>query len=141
MDRHVARRDVALEERDIAQVVSHFYAKVRRDPVIGAIFTDRLGTDPEIWSAHEEKITCFWRNALLRAPVYSGNPMMVHAGISALEPAHFARWLALFDETLAATLPSATAQSWSRLAHRIGKGLRFGLGQARERQGGAPDLS
>ena len=134
-----ARAD--LDEDQIDAVVRRFYARVRADPVIGPIFLDSLGTRADVWEAHEAKIARFWQNALLRRPVYAGNPMMVHAGISDLHRDHFAHWLSLFDAVLFEVLPPGTAQSWSRLAHRIGQGLSMGLEPARARaSAGVPDL-
>jgi hemoglobin len=36
-------------------------------------------------------------------------------------------WLGLFDSVLKRNLSAQTAQSWSELAHRIGRGLRMGV--------------
>lgn len=128
-------------EDEIDAVVALFYARVRVHPVLGPIFNDAISTDPDLWREHEAKIARFWRNALLRQPVYSGNPMMVHAFNPDVRADHFAVWLTLFDEVLAEVLPPATAQSWSRLAHRIGRGLSLGLDGARARVGGVPNLA
>ena len=135
-----ARPRIDVTGDQIDQVVQRFYARVRAHPKLGPIFFESLTRAPDIWQAHEAKIGRFWRNALLREPVYDGNPMLVHAGISAIEPAHFDIWLGLFDEVLSETLPRGAAQSWSRLAHRVGRGLSMGLSLARARAGGVPDL-
>ena len=132
---------IKVSEAQIDAVVAAFYAKVRGDAVLGPIFFESLTRDGAIWRAHEDKIARFWRNALLRQPVYAGNPMLVHSGISAVKPAHFAIWLQLFDDVLAELLPGAIASSWSRLAHRIGRGLSMGLKQSRARAGSVPDLN
>jgi len=132
---------IDISEAQIKQVVTQFYARVRVHPVLGPIFNDRISTEPAWWAVHEAKIARFWRNALLRQPVYDGNPMLVHAGVSAIEPGHFAIWLGLFDAVLQETLPEPQAESWSRLAHRIGRGLSMGLATARARQTGVPDLT
>jgi hemoglobin len=142
MDPHVS---TALPRIDVTQaqirlVADRFYARVRKDPVLAPIFHTTIGQDATIWEAHIDKITHFWRNALLREPVYSGNPMLVHSGISAIRPEHFALWLGLFDAVLTETLPPDTTALWSRTAHRIGRGLSLGLASARARQDGVPDL-
>jgi hemoglobin len=41
---------------------------------------------------------------LLYENQYSGNPMMVHGGISAIKPQHFDIWLGLFEQTLFSVL-------------------------------------
>jgi hemoglobin len=66
--------------------------------------------------------------------------MLVHTGISALKPHHFAIWLGIFDQTLTQTLSVKDAQDWSLLAHRIGRGLRLGVDAARKRPDGPPNL-
>lgn len=118
---------IPLTRAQIEQVVTTFYARVRRDAVIGPVFLNNLSDDAAIWRTHEAKITDFWANAILHERSYSGNPMMVHSGISAIKPEMFARWLDLFDETLAGELPDQIAAQWSALAHRIGRGLRMGV--------------
>ena len=39
----------------------------------------------------------------------------------------FVPWLALFDSVLKRNLPVEVAEAWSVLAHRIGRGLAYGL--------------
>lgn len=129
-----------VSEAQIRQVADRFYARVRADPDLAPIFHETIGTNAAIWDAHITKITCFWRNALLREPVYSGNPMLVHSGISAIEPEHFTIWLGIFDQVLDETLPPKTAARWSHIAHRIGRGLSLGLASTRARMDGIPDL-
>ncbi len=120
----------------IARVVAVFYADVRRDPVLGPIFAAHV---PGGWPAHEEKITRFWANAILREPGYDGNPMQVHKAATDVQPEHFAVWLGLFDTVLAAELPEETARRWSALAHRIGRGFQVGL-EMRAPPGAVPNL-
>jgi hemoglobin len=107
----------------IGAVVRDFYARVRQDPDLGPIFAGHIND----WPSHEDKILRFWANALLYERDYDGNPMQVHMDSGDVAPSHFAIWLPLFDEVLFDQLPETTAQSWSALAHRIGKGLRYGL--------------
>lgn len=114
----------------IERVVKHFYAAVRTDDVLGPLFNGILSKDPEIWRTHEAKIANFWANAILHERSYDGNPMLVHSGISALDPTMFTNWLGLFDKTLSDQLPADLALQWSTLAHRIGRGLRFGVESA-----------
>ncbi|WP_299643760.1 group III truncated hemoglobin, partial [uncultured Ruegeria sp.] len=59
----------ATPEQINAQVRA-FYARVRQDAVLGPVFANHV-TD---WSAHEEKIASFWRNAILFERSYDGNP-------------------------------------------------------------------
>ncbi len=111
-------------DAEIAAVVAAFYAGVRQNPVLGPVFVAHVHD----WPAHEAKITRFWRNAILHERIYDGNPLAVHRAAGDVKAAMFTDWLALFDQTLARELPPDTAAAWSALAHRIGRGLIFGLG-------------
>ncbi|WP_431300765.1 group III truncated hemoglobin [Tabrizicola sp. BL-A-41-H6] len=119
-------------DAEIASVVAAFYASVRQHPVLGPVFAAHVHD----WPAHEAKITRFWRNAILHERSYDGNPLAVHRAAGDVKTAMFTDWLALFDQTLARDLPPGTAAAWSALAHRIGRGLIFGLGN----QDGPPTL-
>jgi hemoglobin len=118
----------------IDQVVRRFYAGVRAHPKLGPVFAAHV-TD---WPPHEEKISRFWRNAILFERSYDGNPMTVHKAAGNVRPGMFDDWLALFDATLTEVLPNETAQQWSALAHRIGRGLRYGLLETGAGHGQAP---
>ncbi|MFT5629425.1 MAG: hemoglobin [Gammaproteobacteria bacterium] len=113
----------AVTAPQIAQVVSIFYQRVRQHPKLGPIFCAHVID----WPAHEQKITSFWRNAILMERTYSGNPMQAHLNAGNVRSDDFADWLAEFDVVLTEVLPEVPAQAWSALAHRIGQGLRFGL--------------
>lgn len=114
---------IDITEDQIDRVVSRFYTRVRANETLGPIF-DAHVTD---WSAHEEKIGRFWRNALLFQRSYDGNPMQVHAAAGNVYAQHFPVWLSLFDTVLGEELPQPLATAWSGLAHRIGRGLAYGL--------------
>ena len=118
----------------IARVVAEFYAAIRVHPGLGPVFAAHV-TD---WPAHEEKIAAFWRNAILLERGYDGNPMAKHIAAGDVRPAMFDPWLALFDSVLARELPPVTAAAWSALAHRIGRGLRIGVNDARRPGGQVP---
>ena len=117
----------------IARVVAVFCHRVREDTVLGQIFATHVVD----WTPHEEKITNFWVNAILHGRVYDGNPMQKHMQAGNVEPDHFRTWLAIFDDVLQVELPADVAQSWSLLAHRIGRGLQYGL---QTQKGGIPVL-
>ncbi|SLN27135.1 Group 3 truncated hemoglobin ctb [Pseudoruegeria aquimaris] len=124
----------------IETVVTRFYAKIRVHPVLGPVFLRHVGTSRDAWEAHEAKIAAFWANAILLEGGYSGNPMRAHLAAGDVKPDHFALWLALFDETLAETLPEDTANAFSALAHRIGRGLRMGVEDRDAPAGAVPRL-
>ncbi len=125
---------------EIDTVVTEFYARVREDETLAPVFFQSLPPLPKVWMEHEEKIAAFWRNAILFERSYSGNPQKVHGEREAVEPEHFAVWLALFDEVLKEKLHPEQAAAWSNLAHRIGRGLKMGVVQSRAVEGAVPNL-
>ncbi|SMO73162.1 group III truncated hemoglobin [Ruegeria faecimaris] len=127
--------DITADE--IATLVNQFYARIRVHPDLGPVF-DRAIED---WPEHEEKIAAFWRGAILREAGYSGNPMQVHLANSEILPEHFRLWLDLFEDTAKKALKPATAEAFSHLASRIGKGLSFGIENFRREADTPPVLS
>ncbi|OYW61310.1 MAG: preprotein translocase subunit TatC [Bosea sp. 12-68-7] len=86
----------AITEAMIAALVARFYAKAREDAVIGPIFMGAVAD----WDEHIANIADFWSSVMLRTGRYHGRPMRPHL-ILPLQPQHFDRWLALFEETAA----------------------------------------
>lgn len=122
---------IPVTEAQIDRVVSQFYAGVRAHPMLGPVFAAHVAD----WPTHEEKIGRFWRNALLLQRCYDGNPMQVHMTAGNVKAQHFPVWLSLFDLVLTQELPQPLAQAWSGLAHRIGRGLSYGLPQESGKDG------
>lgn len=125
-----------INPEQIDAVVAAFYAAVRGHPTLAPVFASHVSD----WPAHEVKIALFWRNAILLERGYDGNPMAVHKAAGNVHPGMFDPWLALFDATLARELPPEIAQAWSALAHRIGRGLRYGLVDSAKTASGVPIL-
>ena len=109
----------------IDAVVAEFYAVIRTHPGLGPVFAAHVRD----WPAHEAKIARFWRNAILFERSYDGNPLMVHRNAGNVHGPMFEVWLGLFESVLRRELPPDLAQAWSALAHRIGRGLRMGMGE------------
>ncbi len=128
------RFEVTPEEID--RVVATFYAAIREHPGLGPVFAAHV-TD---WPAHEAKIAGFWRNAILYERSYDGNPLEVHQRAGNVRPGMFDPWLRLFDSVLQRELRPETAAAWSALAHRIGRGLRYGVVERETLPGGVPKL-
>ena len=61
---------------EIAQLVRRFYARIRKDDLLGPIFDGVAKVD---WSAHLPKLTAFWSGVLLGLPGFQGAPMRQHA--------------------------------------------------------------
>jgi hemoglobin len=104
----------AIDETMIARLVAVFYVRVRRDPVIGAIFNEAVRD----WDHHIAKITDFWSGVMLRSGRYHGRPMQPHL-ILPLEPPHFDAWLALFEATARENCPADAAEAFIIRARRI----------------------
>ncbi len=91
-------------EAAIDLCVRRFYGRAQKDPLLAPIFEVSV---PD-WDHHISKIHDFWSRILLGTDRYSGFPYPPHV-LLPVEPEHFARWLALFEETAVETLPAALA--------------------------------
>ncbi|MDE3027729.1 MAG: group III truncated hemoglobin [Paracoccaceae bacterium] len=127
-------------DEQIDRVMTSFYFRIRRHPVLGPVFATHVGTDDAVWAAHEAKIGRFWKNAILREGGYDGRPMMVHRNALDILPEHFPLWLALFDDTATNVLPPEAAAAWSAMAHRLGNAFRMGVEDARRPADAVPRL-
>ena len=114
-----------LTEPALAAFLDAFYGKVRRDPLIGPVFAGKIA-DAD-WPHHMARVTDFWSSVLLKTGRYKGNPFGRHLGIEGINPAHFARWLGLFEETAAEVFVPEIAGEIVERAHRIGDSLKSGL--------------
>jgi hemoglobin len=114
-----------LDEPLIRSVVEQFYARARRDDVIGPVF-NRVIPEAE-WPAHLSKIADFWSSMLLGSGRYDGRPMPKHMGIPELSDAHFMRWLRLFRETVTELCPPDIAALFIERSERIGNSFRMNI--------------
>lgn len=83
--------------KDVEQLVNVFYEKVQEDKLLCPLFA---GVN---WELHLPVMYQFWENAIFFAGGYIGNPMAAHVLLNkktALNPAHFSRWLLLFNNTV-----------------------------------------
>ena len=119
---------VGVTEAMIHELVHAFYAKVRIDPALGPIFNRVIGDG---WDEHLAKLCDFWSSVLLMTGRFKGRPMAVHAAIPDIEPGHFERWLALFDETVAELCPPPAAALFREKAAMIGESLQLGIAASR----------
>lgn len=109
-------------EEEIADLVHAFYAKVRRDPLIGPIFNSHI----DDWDTHLAKLVDFWSSILRGTGRFYGTPMPKHIALPDLRPELFQRWLALFKETLAAQQNQAMSARAYPAAQRIAQSLWYG---------------
>ena len=80
---------------EIKIFVDEFYQKVRADDFIGPIFMETIAD----WQPHLDKMYAFWNAALFGVPGFKGNPFAKHAPLG-INPAHFERWIELFNQTI-----------------------------------------
>ena len=120
-----------ISETALAQLIPAFYARVRKDPLIGPIFDGTV----EQWPAHLKKLQAFWSSVMLKSGGYDGRPLPVHVGLGdALTPEAFERWLALWGETTDDQFAPAAAAALQEKAERIAESLALGIDFYRRRQ-------
>lgn len=97
----VPRRGVDLADRaSIEALVREFYARAFADQLLGPVFSEIARLDLD---AHMPIMCDFWETVLFRAGLYRRNAFIVHAALherAALTAEHFARWLALWTQTV-----------------------------------------
>ena len=116
-----------ITRQDIHALIEPFYARVRADADLGPIFHAKVGETDAEWVPHLEKIENFWANVMLHERAYQGNPLLKHAAVREIQPAHFERWLDLFEQTAVEVLPEGKASTFTILARRIGRSLSMGI--------------
>src|SRR3954454_3192991 len=109
-----------LDEAVLERLVRRFYTTARQDEVIGQLF-DHV----EDWENHIANITAFWSSVALMTGRYHGQPLAAHTPLP-LEPAHFARWLMLFEQTARTVCTREGADYLMEKARRIASSLEIG---------------
>lgn len=113
-----------MTEEQLALLVDRFYAKVRKDALIGGVFNQAI----DDWPHHLEKLSAFWSAVMLTTGRYKGNPMAAHLmHRDEIRPAMFERWLKLWGETARETLDEHGAASVIAKAERIAESLQLGM--------------
>ncbi len=111
-----------ITEAMIERLVHGFYAKVRKDPMIGPVFEARI-TD---WEPHLVQMCAFWSSVALMTGRYHGTPMVKHMKLP-IDAAHFDRWLELFEATAHELCPPVAAVHFVERARRIASSLEMGV--------------
>ncbi|MBI1173500.1 preprotein translocase [bacterium] len=115
-----------LDDRMLSRLVHGFYDRVRRDPLLGPVFADRI-TD---WGPHLDKMVDFWSSVALMTGRYHGAPMPKHLPLP-VDAAHFDRWLDLFRQT-AHEICSPEGAAWViERAERIAASIHMNILDAR----------
>ena len=125
---------VGIDEAMIHQVVHGFYGKIRQDPALGPIFNRVIAEDA--WPVHLQKMCDFWSSVMLMSGRFHGAPMPAHARIDGqdgqgLNGRHFARWLHLFDQTVAELCPPQAAELFMKKSQMIAQSLQLGIAASR----------
>lgn len=122
-----------ISEADIQRLVRAFYKEVQEDDMLAPIFATKIG--PEGWDKHMDHIADFWSSIFLKSGRFKGNPMIKHAALPGLTPAHFSHWLVLFKDVSNCVLETEKAQAMQTMAERIAQSLQMGLAFNFEKSG------
>jgi hemoglobin len=125
---HLGERHDLATRGDVELLVRTFYRAAAMDDRLGPVFA-AAHVD---WPGHIATVTDFWMWQLFGVRGYEGNPLVAHRPAHAETPftdAHFARWLALFTETVdelfegpTAELAKARAAKMAQALHRLLRG-------------------
>ncbi|QBE67455.1 group III truncated hemoglobin [Pseudoduganella lutea] len=114
----------AADPASLTRLVHEFYADVRRDPLLAAVFGPRIGDD---WDAHLDRMVAFWSDVMLGIKGFQGNVYGKHMTLEGVTPAHFQRWLDLFDATARRLFEAPVADELPVVAKRIAASLQYGF--------------
>jgi hemoglobin len=114
--------EAGITETMIRGLVHAFYARVRRDEILGPIVNAKV----DDWDDHLDKLCTFWSSVTLMTGS-KGRPMEVHALVPGISHAHFDRWLALFRDTARDLCPPEAAKLFINRAERIAESLKLGI--------------
>jgi hemoglobin len=119
-----------ITEESLKTLVEAFYAKVRRDPLIGPVFNAAI----DDWAEHLDKLQAFWSSVMLTSGRYKGRPLPAHVKhADSISPASFERWLGLWSETTDEMLDADSAAALQDKAGRIAESLALGIAFHRDR--------
>ncbi|WP_138933532.1 group III truncated hemoglobin [Roseovarius arcticus] len=116
---------IGIDDPYLSRMVDEFYARVRADGRLGPIFEAEIGED---WGPHLERMKRFWSSVALNTGNYSGEPVVVHQGLSGVERGDFDLWLKLFRATLQDTASTPEAVEYMMIrAERIAQSLMMAM--------------
>lgn len=124
-----------LDEETLTDLVHSFYARVRRDAVLGPVFGARISD----WEPHLKRMVSFWSSVALMTGRYHGAPVPAHTPLP-IRAAHFDRWLALFRATAREVCTPAGAAHVISRAERIARSLNMAVARAQAGRDAGPPL-
>jgi hemoglobin len=113
-----------ITKEGLRALIHAFYSDIGADPSLGPIFSRVIGTD---WSAHLERMVEFWSTVMLGSRSFRGNVFGKHMAIEGIAPAHFTRWLSLWQQHTTARFEPAGAAELQRIAQGIARNLFHGF--------------
>ena len=120
----LATRIEGIDEDSLRALVDLFYARVRRDPLIGPVFNRAI----DDWPEHLDRLQAFWSSVMLTSGRYKGRPLPAHIKhAEAITPQSFDRWLTLWRQTTNELMPPAAAVALQEKAARIAESLSLGI--------------
>lgn len=114
--------ETGIDEAMIEKLVHAFYARVRRDELLGPIFNARISD----WDQHLQRLCRFWSSVVLMSGSYSGSPMQKHMELP-IDAEHFDRWLQLFRLTAREVCNPKAAALFTERAELIARSLEMGV--------------
>ncbi len=129
------KKDIKTRD-DVFLLVSSFYDKVRKDPVLAPFFNDVI----KDWDTHLERLTTFWESSLFMTrkleQKYLGNPLEAHVKVDAennngITETHFGLWLNLWFQTIDELFEGDYAENAKRRARKMSTFLYLKIFEAR----------
>jgi hemoglobin len=111
-----------IDEAMIESLVRTFYARVRKDTLLGPVFAARIVD----WEPHLQRMCAFWSSVALMSGRYHGQPMEKHLPLP-VDARHFDRWLKLFAQTANDICPPAASEHFIERANTIAQSLEMGI--------------
>jgi hemoglobin len=120
---------------DIRTLVHRFYEKVLNDELLAPVFNAVVEKDQ--WPGHLEIMVSFWQTNILFEQSYKGNPMAAHIKVDTIvnhtiTPAHFERWLQLWNQTIDENFSGETASITKKRARDMAKLIFYKIEQGRK---------
>ena len=118
------KKDITIRA-DIECLIIEFYELVKKDSIIGFIFTEVVKMN---WEEHIPVIVDFWETILLDNPVYKKNAMEVHYDLHKkihFKKEYFSEWLLLFCTTVDKLFEGKIAELAKTRARSIAAVMEF----------------
>ncbi len=124
-------KDITSRE-DVFLLVTTFYAKVRKDELLGSVFNTII----KDWEQHFEHLTDFWESNLFFGKKYKGDPIQKHIDVDRffdgkINELHFGAWMNLWYESIDELFVGDTAQIAKNRARNMGTFIHLKMFEAR----------